>query len=120
MTEEKKKLPGVRLEHRGSKIYERGGQKNAEMTVVAKIHDEEIWKDVEQKFIAGFDVFTSDDFKSEIIAAMRNELFELSAKLRIMEGERDRARREVVILEAKVEEAQRPMRELGRRLSGGQ
>ena len=119
MADEKKQIPGVRLEHRGSKIFERAGKKSVEMTVVAQINDEEVWKEVEGKFIAGFDVFTIEDFKGEMIQAMRSENGELEAKIRVLENELARRRREVELLEGRLEDAQRPLRELGKRLAGG-
>jgi hypothetical protein len=111
-------IPGVRLEHRGSKVFEVAGVKKAEMTVIATIKDESIWKDVEKKFIDGFDVFTIEDFKGEMLQALRMENEELEARLRILEVEAEKKDRQIELLEGKLDDAQRPLAELGRRLRG--
>lgn len=117
MTDEKKKPPGVRFEHRGSKIFERGGQKNVEMVIVAQVNDEEVWKEVEKKFIEGFDVYAHDDIKEEIRRALAMTVIELEEKVRILELENSRLNKETALLEEKIETVQRPIRELGQRLA---
>lgn len=113
---DKQKLPGVRLEHRGSKLFERAGQKGVEMTVFAQVNDEAIWQEVEKKFIDGFDVYTVDDFKGEMLNALSAEVSDLRSLLQISNVENERLNREVALLEERLEAAQRPLRELGKRL----
>lgn len=114
---DKQKPPGVRLEHRGSKLFERAGQKGVEMTVFAHVNDEAVWQEVEKKFIDGFDVYTADDFKGVMISALVTEVGDLKSNLQISNVENERLKREVALLEERLETAQRPLRELGRRLS---
>lgn len=116
--EKNEKLPGVRLEHRGSRLYQVAGIKKVEMAVVATVNDEEVWKTVEKKFIDGFDVYTSEDFKGEMLQALRAVNTELEAELRILRVESEKKDRQIELLEGKLDDAQKPLAELGRRLRG--
>lgn len=109
-------IPGVRLDHRGSRIFEVAGQKNVELVLVAKINDENVWKEVEKKFLDGFSVYTSEDFKGEMLSAMNLEVADLETKVRLLEADLGKKEQEIALLRTQLDDAQRPLRELGRRL----
>lgn len=119
MAEKAAPIPGVTLWHRGAKLFETGGQKRVELTVVAHINDEQIWKVVEKKFLEGFHVYTAEDFKGEMLAALRDEYKELEAEVGILRVDIEKRTREKALLEKELEEARAPMRALGQRLRGG-
>lgn len=119
MAEEKTApVPGVTLWHRGAKLFQKGGQKGVELTVVCHINDEEVWKVVEKKFLEGFRVYTVEDFKGEMLAALREEFKELEAEVGVLRVNLEKRTREKEMLEGQLEDARAPMRALGQRLRG--
>lgn len=115
---DKNEIPGVRLEHRGSKLYQVANVKKVEMVVVATVHDEDVWKAVEKKFIDGFDVYSVDDFQGQILQALRMENTDLETRIRVLEVTVERRDKQIELLEGKLADAQRPLTELGKRLRG--
>ncbi len=112
-------IPGVILWHRGAKLFKRAGQKNVELTVVAEVADEAIWQVVEKKFLEGFAVYSVEDFKGEMLEALRSVNRDLEAELAIIRVDLDKRTREKALLEQELEAARAPMRALSQRLRGG-
>jgi hypothetical protein len=118
MTDKAPPIPGVTLWHRGAKLFQKAGQKGVELTVVAHINDEDVWKVVENKFLEGFRIYTVEDFKGEMLMALRDENKELEAEVKILRVDVEKRTREKELLEKELEEARAPMRALGQRLRG--
>lgn len=110
------KLPGVTLWHRGAKLKEVAGKKSVEMTVVAQINDEAVWKTVEQKFLDGFQVYSTEDFKGHMINAMRMENTTLTSRIAVLETQLSFKDKEITLLNEQLEAARKPLREFGKKL----
>jgi hypothetical protein len=107
--EGKKELPGITLWHKGAKRYEVAGKQKVEVRLEGDINDEQVWRDVEKKFIDGFPVYTVEDFKGEMLQAFRAEVKELEEKNTLLARQNERLAREKILLEAELEKARAPL-----------
>lgn len=79
-------LPGVTLHFEGSSVL--NTRKNLKgvtvrtvrLQVIAEITDDTVWQTVESKFKDGLKVYTVDDFKGELLNALREEYKKLEAE----------------------------------------
>ena len=76
------RLPGVTLWWTACVIKGTSNNKTAIITLDCTIRDEEIWKVVEEKLKAGFRVYSTNDFKTEMITILNEELEVEKVKVR--------------------------------------
>jgi tryptophanyl-tRNA synthetase len=81
------KLPGVTLWWHG--CTEKKGIKHRTATVIlnATIESEAVWTEVQEKLQQGFRIYSVDDFKTEMISALNQELQDEQAKRQALEQE---------------------------------
>ena len=109
-------LPGLIFWHKGARRYEVADKHKVELKLECEVNDEEVWKEVEKKFLGGFRVFTAEDFKGELINALRYENKELEAAKTLLEQEVEKLRREKALIEQRLEQVQKPLADLGKAL----
>lgn len=119
-TKPEDRIPAVVLWHKGARRYEVTGKQKVELKLEGEILDEEVWKEVEQKFMSGFHVFTVEDFKGEMLNAFREENHKLEQAKLLLEQALERAQREKLIAEQELARFKGPLTALGQRLKGGQ
>jgi hypothetical protein len=81
----KEEIPGVTLHFRGSEVQKGTDTKTAKITLSATIHDDAVWEAVERKLIEGLQIYTVNDFKTELLSALRKENMALEQKLQRLE-----------------------------------
>jgi dynactin complex subunit len=97
------KLPGVTLHMEGSKVVKAVGDKlTAKIFMSAIVEDAILWNAVQEKLKEGLKIYTIDDFKTEMIKAVNEELekekvltTELRHKVQQLEYERGTLRVEL-------------------------
>jgi len=122
MKEAEDQLPGVTFHHKGSKIFQPEGAtttKKAILTLEASIKDEDLWKEVEKKFVEGLRVYTADDFKGELVNAYRHDNARLKAEAERLAHENARLQRENEYVQKKNEEYQKILSGFSTQLGGG-
>jgi len=122
MKETEDQLPGVTFHHKGSKIFQPEGAirtKKAILTLEADIKDEDLWREVEKKFIEGLRVYTADDFKGELVNAYRHDNARLKAEAERLAHENARLQRENAYVQEKNAEYQEILSGFSIRLCGG-
>lgn len=115
-------LAGVTFHHKGSKIFQPEGattNKKAILTLEATIKDEDLWKEVEKKFVEGLRVYTADDFKGELVNVYRHENARLKAEAERLAHENARLQRENAYVQEKNAEYQEILSGFSIQLSGG-
>lgn len=82
MTELKDSLPGVIFYRNSSQVMASStpGVKKVKVVLVAEVRDDAVWESVEEKFTAGLKVYTADDFKGEMLNALREDYARLEAE----------------------------------------
>lgn len=97
-------LPGVVFHKKSSEMLgtTHKGHKRVKVVLEAEVRDDAIWQDVEEK-LNGLKVYTVDDFKGEMLNALREDYIKL---------EREKKRVDAALAEA-MEENQRMKGALG-------
>lgn len=84
----KDELPGVHLRVTKSDLKAIGSKKTASITLVGEVHDEDIWKVVLSRLHAeGMKIYSVDDFKTELVNAMRMEVRSLESRVQARDQE---------------------------------
>lgn len=88
-------LPGVVFYHTGSEMLGTvKSKKVVRVTLRAEIENEEVWQAAFDKLKEGLKVYTADDFKTELLNALREEHANVEAENKRMKIELDRLRDE--------------------------
>lgn len=99
------KLPGVTLHYLRARRFKNGfGQNKAEISLEATIEDDKVWEEVERMFTEGFRIYTQEDFKGELVGALRTEVVHLEQRVKDVEFEKNRLEAEVKLLREELEE----------------
>lgn len=95
MSDENDHLPGVVFHKKSSEVLgtTKKGVKRVQVILEAEIRDEEIWKSVEEK-LNGLKVYTVDDFKGEMLNALREDYLKLEIEKKRLEIENTGLREE--------------------------
>ena len=72
-------MPGVTIRFRTSELRKVGGKKVVSVTLDAEVNDEDVWE-AARKRLDGMKIYTVDDFKTEILAALREENVKLVSR----------------------------------------
>lgn len=118
MADTKDKLPGVTLFLTTSKRYNVAGRKKARAEFECDIDSEVTWDEVEKMLIAGFKIYTDDDFKGELLSVFREEVKQLEGQANVYKYEKERLEVENRRLRDNVEQYQRQLSNLGRQILG--
>ncbi len=80
MTTENDDLPGVVFHKKSSQVLgiNKKGVKRVEVILEAEVRDDEVWQAAEEK-LNGLKVYTTDDFKGEMLNALREEFNKMEA-----------------------------------------
>lgn len=86
MSSEEEKLPGIHLWLKQVTIKSSGGDFDgpviADVTMMCEINDPIIWAEVQEKLMKeGLKVYTTEDFKTELMNSLRDELKKFEIRL---------------------------------------
>lgn len=79
MNKHEEALPGVVLRFRNAELRKVGGKKTVSVTLDAEVNDEEVWE-VARKKLDGLKIYSVNDFRSELLEALRKENAELEKR----------------------------------------
>ena len=81
-------LPGVHLRVTATDLRLVGSTKTASIKLVGEVRDEVVWTSVRDRLQAeGLKIYSIDDFKTELLNAMRSEVVRLEACVRLRDRE---------------------------------
>lgn len=118
--EQEEQVPGITFWFVKSELAAAQGKEKlrATLTLECVVNDEQLWAEVQRKFVEGFRVFTSPDFHLEVLDVMRARIQELETQYAVAER---RVQREITakeLVEKELEQYKAPLRALGRTLRG--
>lgn len=81
-------LPGVVFHKKSSEVMGTNykGFKRVKVVLEAEVRDDAVWRDVEEK-LNGLKIYTADDFKGEMLNALREDYEKLEVEKRRLEIE---------------------------------
>lgn len=99
----KDELPGVHLRVTKSDLKAIGSKKTASVTLVGEVRDEVIWKAVLARLQSeGMKLYSVDDFKTELVNAMRMEVRSLESRIQARDQEVRDLRHQLAMLRLSV------------------
>jgi hypothetical protein len=112
------KLPGVTLYARATREYQVAGKNKAEIKVECDIEDKDVYEAVHKMFLAGFRVYTQEDFKGEMLNVFREEVNQLEARVAGLVQENERKTRELALVQEELNQKREVLDGFGRQLRG--
>lgn len=95
-------LPGVRLWLKQYKLQSAGTVTTAEVVMRCEVNDANVWESVKEKLREGLRIYSVDDFKTELLNALRDEVKTLETRLSNREQEIRELRHQNKVLRAAV------------------